>query len=100
MNPMTNGVAGLLVHLLGSSDLLDRAILQDGHPVGEFQRLVLIVRDEDRRLAGPLVNFAQPPPQILAHLRVERAEWLVEKKHPGLDRQRPGERDALALAAR
>ena len=38
--------------------------------------------------------------QLAAHLGVERAERLVEQQHARLDRQRPGERDALALAAR
>ena len=36
----------------------------------------------------------------LRTLRVERAERLVEQQHLGLDRQRAGERHALALAAR
>ncbi len=39
------------------------------------------------------------PRQFLAHLGVERAERLVEQEHARLDGQRPGERDALALAA-
>ena len=42
----------------------------------------------------------QPRAQLLAHPRVERAERLVEQQHLGLDRERPGERHALALAAR
>ena len=42
----------------------------------------------------------QPAPQLLAHLGVERAERLVEQQHLRLDRERPREGDALALAAR
>ncbi len=42
---------------------------------------------------------AQPSPQFLAHLGVERAERLVEQQHLGLDRERARQRDALALAA-
>ena len=46
-----------------------------------------------------VVDLAQPAAQLLAHLGVERAERLVEQQHPRLDRERAGERHALALAA-
>jgi hypothetical protein len=46
-----------------------------------------------------VVQLAQPLAQFLAHLGVERAERLVEQQHARLDRQRAGQRDALALAA-
>ena len=46
-----------------------------------------------------VVDLAQPAAQLAAHLRVERAERLVEQQHLRLDRQRAGQRDALALAA-
>ena len=46
-----------------------------------------------------VVQAAQPRPQLRADLRVERAERLVEQQHPRLDRERAGERHALALAA-
>ena len=46
---------------------------------------------------------AQDPLHLLAHaraqVRVERGEGLVEQHDLGLDRERPGERDALLLAA-
>ena len=45
------------------------------------------------------MQAAQPLAQLGADLRVERAERLVEQQHPRLDRQRAGERHALALAA-
>jgi hypothetical protein len=44
--------------------------------------------------------LAQPAAQVLADLRVERAERLVEEQDARLDGERAGERDALALAAR
>ena len=47
-----------------------------------------------------LVQAPQPHAQLLAHGRVERAERLVEQQHARLDRERAGERHALALAAR
>jgi hypothetical protein len=58
------------------------------------------VRDEDRRDVDLVVETAQPVTELLAHLGVERAERLVQEQHLGLDRERPGQRHALALAAR
>ena len=43
---------------------------------------------------------AQPLPQLLPHLGVQRAERLVEQQHLRLRRQRARQRDALPLAAR
>ena len=39
-------------------------------------------------------------PELYAHLGVERRERLVEQEQTRLDRERPGERDALLHAAR
>ena len=58
------------------------------------------MRHEDARDADLVVQLPQPAPQLLAHLRIERAERLVEEQHAGLDGERSRERDALALAAR
>jgi len=55
----------MVVKLLWRSDLLDAALVQHDDAVGEFHRLVLVVRDEDRGEAGLFVNFAQPAAQIL-----------------------------------
>ena len=46
-----------------------------------------------------LVQPPQPAAQLLPHLRVQRPERLVEQQHLRLDREGPGERDALALPA-
>ncbi len=57
------------------------------------------MRDEDRRVAGAVVDLAQPAAQFAAHLRIQCAEGLVEQQHLRLDRHGAGKRDALALAA-
>jgi hypothetical protein len=44
-----------------------------------------------------IVQPTQPVAQLLAYLRVERAERLVEQEHLGLDRECAGERHALPL---
>ena len=46
-----------------------------------------------------VVQPAQPGPQVLAHLGVERTERLVEQQHLRVDGQRARQRHALALAA-
>ena len=51
-------------------------------------------------VAGPLPEPQQLEVEPLAGQRVERAERLVEQQHLGLERERPGERDALAHPAR
>ncbi len=90
---------GVVLHLVRRADLLQPAPVEHGHSVGELQRLVLVVGHEDRGLAGAVVDPAQPAAQVLADLGIERPEGLVEEEHAGLDRERAGERDALALAA-
>ena len=93
-------VDGVLVDLARGADLLDAAVVHDGDRVGDLHRLLLVVGDQDRRLVDLLVQAPQPVAQLLAHAGVEGAEGLVEQHHLGLDRERAGERHALALAAR
>ena len=50
-------------------------------PVRERERLLLVVRDEDRRDAELALDLANGPAQFLADLRVECAEGLVHQQH-------------------
>ena len=70
--------------------------------VGDLHRFFLVVGHEHVGDVHFVVQPAQPAPQVLAHLGVERAEGYVEQKHLGLDRERERacERDALALPVR
>ena len=90
---------GLLVHRLGSRDLLDAAAGHDRDPVGHRQRLLLVVRDVDEGDPELLLDRLQLDLERLAELRVERAERLVEQQHRRLEDERPRERDPLLLAA-
>jgi hypothetical protein len=90
----------LVEDLVGRADLFEAAAVEDRHPVGEFERLLLVVGDEQGGVARAVVDFAQPAAQVAAHLGVERAERLVEQQHPGLDGESAGQRHPLALAAR
>ena len=83
----------------GAPYLLDPAGIHHRHQIGHGEGLVLVMGDEDRGDAGLVMDMAQPDAQFLAHLGVQRAERLVQQQHARLDRQRPGQRHALALAA-
>ena len=76
-----------------------RALVHDGDAIGDFERLFLIVRDENAGDVHFVVQLPQPAAQLLAHFGVERAERLVQQQHARLDGQRASQRDALALAA-
>ena len=96
MNSATNGVAGALYISAGRPSA--RSARRDhGHPVGDRQRLLLVVRHVERR--DPELELDPPDllPQLHAHLGVERRQRLVEQQHARLDRERPRQRDALLL---
>ena len=80
------------IDLLRRARLLDAAAVQHRDLIGEVERLFLIVGDENGGQFQPLVQAAQPAAQILAHLRVERAEGLVEQKQFRFDGERARKR--------
>ena len=88
-----------VVHLGGRADLLDAALVDHRYPVGDIEGLGLVVGDQHRRDMHFVVQSAQPGPQVLADLGVERAERLIEEEHLRIHRQRTGQGHALALAA-
>src|SRR3546814_2512168 len=63
------------------------------------ERFFLVVGHKDEGDAGLRLQALQLDLHFLAQLEVERRERLVEQQHPGLARQRAGERPALLLAA-
>ena len=89
-----------VVDLPRAADLLDLALAHEDHLVGELERFFLVVGDEDAGEAETPVQITQPAAQVLPDLGIERAERLVEQEDARLDRQRPGERHPLPLAAR
>ena len=99
-NEATNAVAREVVDLGRRADLLDPAVAHDDDPVGQRERLLLVVGHVDRR--DP--ELALDRPDLLAQddpdLGVERRQRLVEEQDLRLDGERAGERDALLLAAR
>ena len=93
------GGRGIVVDIARRADLFDAALVHHHHAVGDFERLFLVVGDEDRGDVDFGMQRAQPLPQFLAHLGIERAERLVEQQDARLDRERARQRDALPLAA-
>ena len=90
----------MLEHFGGARVLFDAPLVHDDDAIGELERFFLIVRHEHARQPDLLMKAPQPSAQLLPHFCIERAERLVEQQHPGFDRERARERDALALTAR
>ena len=70
---------GLKVRRRRRADLFDSPPVHHGDLLGDVHRLLLVVRDEQRRDLHLFVQPPQPAPQLLADRRVERAERLVEQ---------------------
>ena len=81
-------------------ELGDVAQVHDDDRIGEGERLALVVRHHHHRLPGALLNVRDDVLQLVAQLRIERAEGLVEQEDRGIGRQGSGDHDALRLATR
>ena len=92
------GRGGPVVDLFRRARLFDAAAVEHHHPVGHFHGLILVVGDEHAGDVHLVVQAPQPAAQLLAHLGIERPEGFVQQQHLRFHGQRPGERDALALA--
>ena len=77
----------------------DDAEIHHRDPVGDVLHHGEIVRDEDVGEAEPVLQVAQQIEDLRADRDVERRDRLVADDQFRLDRQRPGNGDALALAA-
>ena len=74
------------------------AVGQDDHPVGQQDRLVDVVGDQQHGRLVPTAQGEQQPVHLDPGERVERAERLVEQEQFGLAHQRAGQRDTLRLS--
>src|SRR5262249_566289 len=73
---------------------------EDDHAVGEIDRLVDVMGDEQHRLARRIPNLLQLLLQQLAVLRVERTERLIHQQNARIEREQARESHALLHAAR
>ena len=100
MNRASSGSAGPDVELLRRRVLGDPAVAQHRDAVGHRQRLVLVVGDQHRgraRLAAELAR--RRPGRWRAGCASSDANGSSSRTSAGLDGQRPGQGDALLLAA-
>ena len=91
-------IGGIAVERARIGGRHDASLVQDGDLIGQAQRFVLIVGDEDGRGVRLCQNAGDVAAHTVAQRRVERAERLVEQDHFGMNRQSPGESDPLLLA--
>ena len=99
MKRATNSLAGCFINFARRADLFEIAARENHDAVGNFHRLLLVVRDENRGDVQVVMQRDEPFAEFLADLGVHRAERFVEQQHAGLGRQRAGDGHALALAA-
>ena len=88
-----------LVKASGRADLLGTASIHDRDPVGEAERLDLVVGHEEHGNAEPALEELQLHPHLLAQLGVEVAERLVEQEQIRLVDEGAAERQTLHLPA-
>ena len=93
------GVDRVAVERLRVGRLDDPPAAHDGDGVGQRERLLLVVGDEQRRGAGGPQGLADLAAHLRAQAGVERVEGLVEQDQARLRRQRPRQRHPLLLAA-
>ena len=89
-----------LVDVDRCADLLDLAGAHHREPVAHGERLLLVMGDVDKGDPDLALDPLKFGLHLLAQFQVESAERLVEEQDLGLVHYRPGERYALALAAR
>ena len=94
------GVGRLAIDLDRRRRLADLALAHHHDEVGHGHGLALVMGDDDGGDAEPLLQLAQFDLHRLAQLGVERRQRLVEQEQLRRQRQRAGNRHALALAAR
>ena len=96
----TNGSAGAATSSAARAALEDPAVDDHADLVGERGGVLEVVRDEDRRQRELAEQLVELDPHRRLRVGVERRQRLVEQEDARLERERPRERDALALAAR
>jgi len=76
-----------------------RPLCNQDDVVGHRQRLGLVVGDENRGDPQRPLDALELATHLLAQVRIQGRQRLIEQQDVGLDDDRPGNRDALLLAA-
>ena len=93
------GVRGLLVDLLAAAQLDDLAEVHDGDPLAEVPDHGEVVGDEDEGEVEVALQVPQQVDDLCLDGDVQGGDGLVGDDQLGLEGQRAGDADALALAA-
>src|SRR5439155_1518162 len=91
--------ARTLIQLLGTTELLDAAVIHYGDSVAHCQRLLLVVGDVNERDAEPALQLVELDLQLFAQFEVERAERFVQQQDLWFVDDGARQRDALLLPA-
>ena len=83
----------------GGANLDNAAEIHDSDAVGDVTDEAEVVGDEQQRQAKAILQFEEQVDDLGLHGDVERRDRFVGDDHGGLDRERAGDTDALALAA-
>ena len=86
-------------HVRHGPGLDDLSLGHHRDPVCNLRRHAEIVRDEEHRELEPLAHACQQIQHLRLHRDIERRHRFIGDQHVGLERQRPGNADPLALAA-
>src|SRR6478735_1551651 len=76
----------------------DRSVSQHDHPIGQQNRLVDVMGDQQHGGCVATTQVLQQAVHLDARQRIEGAERFVEQQQFGLTHQRPRQRDALSLS--
>src|SRR5262249_25581888 len=90
----------IAIDRLQRPDLRRAALLKDPNLVGEDERFLLIVGDEDRRGTGGAQDLLDLVPHLGPEVGVQVGKGLVQEDQRRRQRPRPGDCDPLLLTPR
>ncbi len=93
-------VGWALVEIALAADLADASLGHHHETIRHGQRLFLVMCHHHGCQAEALLQFADFHPHLCAQLGIEVGQGLVQQKHVGPHRQRPGQGHTLLLSAR
>ena len=97
--PARVGLVRVLVDVFGGAELDDLAVVHDGHHVGHEFHDAQVVADEDVGEAAFVLQLLEQIQHLGLDADVERRDRFVADDELGAGGERPGDADALALAA-
>src|SRR5438309_5431512 len=77
----------------------DSAVLHYGNVVADLRRDAQVVGDEQQRDTEPRLDFVEQLQHLRLYRHVQRRDRLIRHQHVGVERQRAGDGDTLALSA-